>query len=307
MKKISFCLMSVLFTSLVHSQINMNSSGVVTFSKGFNFGNTTNYAASDMRIQSTSMGYPSITLIKTSGYVGINVGPNSVSYPLDCRGTVAGYSFHTYSDARVKKNIEDIDKEQIWNILNLIPKEYDLDSTGSYIHPLDNALTHKHFGLIAQDVKKIYPQIVSETDDGLMSINYIELIPLLIGVIKEQQKVIDDLSADIEVLKSNNVKKSSDGNSFESVIENNKSWLGQNLPNPFSENTMIEYFLKEYIEDAKLYIYNMNGTQLKNYDLHLKGNGNITINAGELNPGMYMYTLITDGKVIDTKRMILTD
>ncbi|MGC9344949.1 MAG: hypothetical protein ACP5E3_19750 [Bacteroidales bacterium] len=38
-----------------------------------------------------------------------------------------------------------------------------------------------------------------------------------------------------------------------------------------------------------------------------KGSGLITIEGGELNPGMYLYTLITDGKVVDTKQMFLTD
>ena len=302
MKKTILFIVSIFFIGSAFAQLSMNSSGVVTFSKGFYFGNTINYFAADMKIKSTSMGYPSITLIKASGYVGINVGPNTVSYPLDCRGTVAGYSFHTYSDARVKKNILDIENEQIWNILKLIPKEYELDSTGSYIHPLDNALTHKHFGLLAQDVKKIYPEIVSENNDGLMSINYIELIPLLIGAIKEQQKTIESIQAQ---LNEGNIKSSE---SLPEVTENSlSSSLMQNRPNPFSENTVIEVYLADEVSDAKIYIYNMNGTQLKNYDLHLIGNGSITINGGELNPGMYMYSLITDGQVIDTKRMILTD
>ncbi len=55
------------------------------------------------------------------------------------------------------------------------------------------------------------------------------------------------------------------------------------------------------------YIYDMNGMQLKSFELHQKGNGNITINGSEFNTGMYMYTVITDEKVIDIKRMILTD
>jgi len=51
----------------------------------------------------------------------------------------------------------------------------------------------------------------------------------------------------------------------------------------------------------------MNGTQLKSIPLNQKGNGSITINGSELKAGMYMYTLITDRQVVDTKRMILTD
>jgi len=48
----------------------------------------------------------------------------------------------------------------------------------------------------------------------------------------------------------------------------------------------------------------MNGTQLKSIELHHLGDGSITINGGEFKAGMYLYALITDGQVIDTKRMI---
>lgn len=47
--------------------------------------------------------------------------------------------------------------------------------------------------------------------------------------------------------------------------------------------------------------------QLKSIELHQRGEGSITINGGEFNAGMYLYTLITEGQVLDTKRMILTD
>jgi hypothetical protein len=50
----------------------------------------------------------------------------------------------------------------------------------------------------------------------------------------------------------------------------------------------------------------MNGVQLKSYSIPEKGKGNITIQGAEFSAGMYLYALIADGKVIDTKRMILT-
>lgn len=37
-----------------------------------------------------------------------------------------------------------------------------------------------------------------------------------------------------------------------------------------------------------------------------RGEASITIDGGSLNAGMYLYALIADGKVVDTKRMILT-
>jgi len=83
--------------------------------------------------------------------------------------------------------------------------------------------------------------------------------------------------------------------------------LYQNSPNPFSVSTKIEYYLPADVQKATIYIYDMNGTQLKSIPLNQKGNGSITINGNELKAGMYMYSLIADGQVVDTKRMILTD
>jgi hypothetical protein len=51
----------------------------------------------------------------------------------------------------------------------------------------------------------------------------------------------------------------------------------------------------------------MQGKLIKTYSLTTKGDGTVEINASELQPGMYMYSLITGGKEVDTKKMILTE
>ena len=50
----------------------------------------------------------------------------------------------------------------------------------------------------------------------------------------------------------------------------------------------------------------MNGAQLKSYPIAERGKGNMIIKGLEYPAGMYLYALITDGNVIDTKRMVLT-
>lgn len=82
--------------------------------------------------------------------------------------------------------------------------------------------------------------------------------------------------------------------------------LEQNNPNPFNTSTIIGYYLPNSITSASIFIYDMNGVQLKSYLINVRGKGNITIQGSEFNAGMYLYALIADGKVIDTKRMILT-
>lgn len=83
--------------------------------------------------------------------------------------------------------------------------------------------------------------------------------------------------------------------------------LHQNTPNPFSQTTTLGYSLADNVQKAMICIYNMNGTQLKCIPLSNTTTGSITINGNELKPGMYMYSLITDGQLVDTKRMVLTE
>ena len=64
--------------------------------------------------------------------------------------------------------------------------------------------------------------------------------------------------------------------------------------------------LPEVTSQASLIIYNLEGKQLKNIQVNERGTATVKISGSELNPGMYLYTLIADGKVVDTKRLILT-
>ena len=64
--------------------------------------------------------------------------------------------------------------------------------------------------------------------------------------------------------------------------------------------------MAEDVAKADLYIYTMNGEQLAEYAVTERGETSVTIDGGSLNAGMYLYALIADGKVVDTKRMILT-
>ena len=82
--------------------------------------------------------------------------------------------------------------------------------------------------------------------------------------------------------------------------------LYQNTPNPFTESTLIQCDVAETVVNADLYIYDMNGKQINTYPITERGATSITIEGRSLEAGMYLYALIADGQVIDTKRMILT-
>lgn len=60
-------------------------------------------------------------------------------------------------------------------------------------------------------------------------------------------------------------------------------------------------------QQALRYRKYMSGKQLKQIDVTGYGETSVTLSAGMLGSGMYLYSLVIDGKVVDTKRMIVTD
>jgi hypothetical protein len=246
-------------------------------------------------------------------YAGYFVGDVIVT------GTLTGNPV-VNSDKRYKKNIVDLDtKETLNNVLQMLPVEYNLNQIytksvgdsavverGLYDEK-SQVFLKKHYGLIAQDLQKLYPDLVYEDNNGYLSVNYIGIIPLLIESIKE-------LKAEVETLSPGNVNPSAPAKAGAIILTPDISEtntltypvLEQNIPNPFNASTSIGFTVPNNIADANIYVYDMNGTQLKNYSISQRGKGNVIINGSELSAGMYLYALIADGKVIDTKRMILT-
>ena len=93
--------------------------------------------------------------------------------------------------------------------------------------------------------------------------------------------------------------------SITAAIEENLPWLGQNHPNPFTGETMIPYYLPEGSAGAYLRIINTEGIVLQTVNITQTGESAITLAAHALPPGVYFYSLLINGQVIDTKRMIV--
>lgn len=216
------------------------------------------------------------------------------------------------SDIRLKERVESVKNGCIDDIMQLSVIKYNLkqryvdseiDDTikkTSYFEANKRILEQKHYGLIAQELQTIYPELVHEGEDGYLAVNYIELIPILIQTIQELNEKVDNLSKgskNIAPRKENVSKKTS------IIME---SELFQNDPNPFTEETEVRCYIPKEISNADLYIYDMNGRQLEKRNISERGNISLTIKGGSLDAGIYLYSLITDGQVIDTKRMILT-
>ena len=79
--------------------------------------------------------------------------------------------------------------------------------------------------------------------------------------------------------------------------------LEQNAPNPFADQTSISYFVPENISNAQIVFTDMFGTAIKTVDIKT-GYGVMTVFASNLSSGQYSYSLVVDGKVIETKKMV---
>ena len=92
------------------------------------------------------------------------------------------------SDRRFKKNIKPA-TNSLAKLTQLQGVSYDMNTED---FQKNNFKSSKDIGLIAQDVQKIFPEVVSEKD-GYLGIDYGKLVPVLIESIKEQQKQIEEL------------------------------------------------------------------------------------------------------------------
>ena len=160
-----------------------------------------------------------------------------------------------------------------------------------------------HYGLIAQELQTIYPNLVEKGQDGYLSVNYVELIPILIRAIQELKQEVDELSA--KATDGTSMSKSISTANIETAMVARQNILYQNTPNPFRERTVIKYQLASDAVNASVCIFDMQGKMLKTIPVSA-GTDSVTINGYELGAGMYIYSLLVNGQEVDTKRMIIT-
>lgn len=138
-----------------------------------------------------------------------NLGPN-VRYAGYFAGNVhVSGTFTNPSDERFKKNLTQLD-HAIDKVMALNPSTYEYKTEEFATAGFSKG---QHYGFTAQAVQKILPQLVSEntmvnpdepTDtnsEKYLSVNYIEIIPILTKALQEQQEMIKALQAEVEKLK----------------------------------------------------------------------------------------------------------
>jgi len=81
--------------------------------------------------------------------------------------------------------------------------------------------------------------------------------------------------------------------------------LDQNTPNPFPNSTMINYTLPQHFAKANILVADRSGKTIKQINITGAGKGRVNVEASSLLPGTYNYSLVVDGRVIDSKQMVI--
>ena len=122
----------------------------------------------------------------------VGIGTSTPSATLDVNGVISCDFVIQTSDTRLKK--------QVTPIQNSLQKVTQLNGY-NYYWKNENADNNLQTGVLAQEVQKIFPNLVKEGKDGMMAVNYSGLIPVVIERIKEQQKTIEQQQQQIDELK----------------------------------------------------------------------------------------------------------
>lgn len=254
-------------------------------------------------------------------------------------GDVWCNDLHETSDQIFKTDINEI-SNAMTTLTQLQPRTFYYDTVNFTQFDFE---TDQQMGFIAQEMENVLPSIVSITSsteiiDSLgnvltpsvefKTVESLELIPLLVAGIQEQQaelnvkdSLINDLNdrltaienclSNVGICNANfhaPVQTSGDGQeraSQEIELKDGESIvLEQNVPNPFAERTVIDYHIPAYVGKAELYFYNDRGVLINSMEINERGPGHVNVYAADLSSGIYTYTLIADGKVVSTKKMM---
>ena len=270
----------------------------------------------------------------------VTAGPNAldtIMYYDPSRGNIVKFNrdVHTsgvfvQSDERFKEDIEPVN-DVLTSLENLEAVTYKLKSNTAKSRealtdmPAFNAKAQQdkdffnalyaemdqgdeRYGFLAQNVKEVFPQLVHTDKSGYMYVDYIGLIPILVQSINELRAELAEVRGERQEEDTTAPLMLAAQHASQNEIEASlgAAKLYQNAPNPWSSETVIRYSLPNDVAKADIYIYDMQGLQLKSIPAQGRGESQVTLTARDLKAGMYLYALVADGQLIDSKQMILT-
>ena len=119
---------------------------------------------------------------------GWSAGTNRFVMDMSGNLTMAG-NITAYSDSRLKENVEVIE-----NALSKVQAIRGVTFTRNDVEDQEE----RHAGVIAQEVEAVFPEVVSENNEGIKNVAYGNMVGLLIESIKELKTEVDNLKTQLE-------------------------------------------------------------------------------------------------------------
>jgi hypothetical protein len=244
----------------------------------------------------------------TAGFIGINTASPGTTYRLNLNGSLTATGAFFSSDARWKQNITTIENP-LAKVLALHGVNYEYRTAENPDRDFPQGM---QMGLIAQEVEKVVPEVVRTNDDGYKAIAYQNLVGLLIESTKEQQSVIESQRATIDNLSARLSRlEAMIDPSLKPVTptvkeEGQSIQLEQNTPNPFDRTTIIRYMVPNSVGSAEMVIFEAGtGREVERFLIANRGEGEVTVSVAGLASGSYVYGIVADGKLAQTRTMVI--
>lgn len=188
-------------------RVRLEVTGIIGISTG-TFPTTTNLGAFGWNVIQPGVGFNEYVNYRGTGngghrFYSLTSGTptlaNSLSF-LDINGNWSAASFTPTSDIRLKRNIKPVENG-LETILKLNPVSYEKKNSLE-----SKEYNTKEIGFIAQEIRKVLPDVVKETDDAdkLLSVNYDSLVPVLAKAIQELNTKVNELTSKVQKLESEN-------------------------------------------------------------------------------------------------------
>ncbi|MGB3075243.1 MAG: tail fiber domain-containing protein, partial [Chitinophagales bacterium] len=257
----------------------------------------------------TGIGYNADVTVSSTARIGssitrIGIGKEcSSSSILEFSATTAkltsGGTWTNASDKRLKENMEAMDKQNILekvNQLNITKWNYKVDRDRKYIGPM------------AQDFHQLFDvgddTTISTIDPSGIALLAVQALSEEIKLLKEKN---NKLQVQIDELNTTVFGNTMVDGAAKITISNEKisSLLGQNIPNPFENNTLIPFRIPKGCISASIVISEAATGRIITAIPTSCNETHVLFESATLDAGNYIYSLFVDGKAIDTKQMQL--
>ena len=179
-----------------------------------------------------------------------------------------------------------------------------ITQTGT-VAPISDPITSfgkSYYALDVNAVKQRFPALIIEDAQGNEYVNYTQLVPILVQAITELKTELDDLKE--AVAASGTRKVNAATNIATNTLDEGWGSISQNTPNPFTGQSTVRVSVPDDASDAYVDILTLNGASIKRIPVS-NGLSEVSLSSFDFAPGTYLYTFVVNGKVSETRRMIV--